>query len=72
MNNQRSAKSKGALKDEREERLVGAGLKWSVLASNSWNEMLEELRAYVADQIKQGRTWDGNGKSVSVLIFLVQ
>eukprot|EP00536_Pseudo-nitzschia_multiseries_P007419 jgi/Psemu1/195655/e_gw1.175.46.1 len=43
VNNQRSAKSKGSLKEEREKRLVDAGLKWSVLASNSWNEMLEEL-----------------------------
>jgi len=60
VNNQRSAKSKSALKDEREQRLVDAGLKWSVLASNSWNEMLEELRIYVQDTTKQGRKWDGN------------
>ena len=66
VNNQRSAKSKGTLKKEREKRLVDAGLKWSVLASNSWNEMLEELRIYVADQVKQGKKWDGNGK---VLMF---
>jgi hypothetical protein len=51
VNNQRSAKSKGVLKDDREDRLVKAGLKWSVLASNSWNEMLEELRLYVNDQV---------------------
>ena len=62
VNNQRSAKSKGTLKKEREKRLVDAGLKWSVLASNSWNEMLEELRTYVAEQVKQGKKWDGNGK----------
>jgi hypothetical protein len=62
VNNQRSAKSKNTLKDERETRLVNAGLKWSVLASNSWNEMLEELRVYVNDQIQQGKKWDGNGK----------
>eukprot|EP00533_Pseudo-nitzschia_delicatissima_P009699 CAMPEP_0116078032 /NCGR_PEP_ID=MMETSP0327-20121206/385_1 /TAXON_ID=44447 /ORGANISM="Pseudo-nitzschia delicatissima, Strain B596" /LENGTH=1264 /DNA_ID=CAMNT_0003568549 /DNA_START=103 /DNA_END=3898 /DNA_ORIENTATION=- len=60
VNNQRSAKSKGTLKNEREKRLVDAGLKWSVLASNSWNEMLEELRIYVADQVQQGKKWDGN------------
>eukprot|EP00526_Cylindrotheca_closterium_P002923 CAMPEP_0113658962 /NCGR_PEP_ID=MMETSP0017_2-20120614/32062_1 /TAXON_ID=2856 /ORGANISM="Cylindrotheca closterium" /LENGTH=1012 /DNA_ID=CAMNT_0000573397 /DNA_START=113 /DNA_END=3147 /DNA_ORIENTATION=+ /assembly_acc=CAM_ASM_000147 len=60
VNNQRSAKSKGNLKEDREKRLVDAGLKWSVLASNSWNEMLEELRMYVADQTKSGRKWDGN------------
>ena len=52
VNNQRSAKSKGVLKDDREKRLVDAGLKWSVLASNSWNEMLEELRVYVAEQVR--------------------
>lgn len=69
VNNQRSAKSKGTLKKEREKRLVDAGLKWSVLASNSWNEMLEELRIYVADQIKQGKKWDGNGKGL-IAFFL--
>lgn len=52
VNNQRSAKSKGVLKEERETRLVSAGLKWSVLASNSWNEMLEELRIYVSAQVR--------------------
>jgi hypothetical protein len=51
VNNQRSAKSKGNLKDERENRLVDAGLKWSVLASNSWNEMLEELRIYIKEYV---------------------
>lgn len=55
VNNQRSAKSKGNLKDDREKRLVEAGLKWSVLASNSWNEMLEELRMYVSDQVSRLR-----------------
>lgn len=61
INNQRSAKSKGVLKDDREKRLIDAGLKWSVLASNSWNEMLDELRVYVSEQTKAGRKWDGNG-----------
>ena len=60
VNNQRSAKSKGTLKEDREERLVAAGLKWSVLASNSWNGMLEELRIYVKEQTRDGRKWDGN------------
>ena len=60
VNNQRSAKGRGTLKDEREERLVEAGLKWSVMGPNSWNEMLEELRIYVKEQRKNGRTWDGN------------
>jgi hypothetical protein len=57
VNNQRSAKSKGVLKDDRENRLVNAGLKWSVLASNSWNEMLEELRIYVNDQVRTNKLW---------------
>ena len=51
INNQRSAKSKGTLKGEREQRLVNAGLKWSVLASNSWNEMLDELRIYIKEYV---------------------
>jgi hypothetical protein len=57
VNNQRSAKSKGVLKDDRENRLVNAGLKWSVLASNSWNEMLEELRIYVNEQVRTNTEW---------------
>ena len=60
VNNQRSAKAKGTLKDDREQRLISAGLKWSVLASNSWNEMLEELSIYIKDQHRQGKVWDGN------------
>lgn len=60
VNNQRSARSKGALKDDREQRLVDAGLKWSVLASNTWNLMLEELRVYIDEQARLGRKWDGN------------
>ncbi len=60
INNQRSAKSKGTLKDDREVRLVSTGLKWSVLTTNSWRDMLRELQIYVADQTKDGRPWDGN------------
>ncbi len=52
INNQRSAKSKGALKLERENRLVDTGLRWSVLTSNSWNKMLEELRIYAEEQVR--------------------
>jgi hypothetical protein len=40
INNQRSAKSKGSLKTEREERLISTGLKWSVLTTNAWTDML--------------------------------
>jgi hypothetical protein len=60
VNNQRSAKNKGTLKEDREQRLVDAGLKWSVLSSSSWDEMLKELGGYIKEQTKQGRQWDGN------------
>jgi hypothetical protein len=60
INNQRSAKAKGTLKDDREVRLVSTGLKWSVLTTNSWRQMLRELEIYVNEQTKGGRTWDGN------------
>jgi hypothetical protein len=60
VNNQRSAKSKGTLKDEREQRLVDSGLRWSVLAAGSWNHMLEELKIYIREQTHNGRKWDGN------------
>ena len=60
VNNQRSAKAKGNLREDREERLIAAGLKWSVVASNSWNEMLEELSLYIQEQHGQGKVWDGN------------
>ena len=60
INNQRSAKAKGTLKDDREVRLVSTGLKWSVLTTNSWRQMLRELEIYVHEQTKDGRPWDGN------------
>lgn len=60
INNQRSAKSKGSLKMEREVRLVRTGLKWSVLTTNAWTDMMEELRAYVKEKTKDGKPWDGN------------
>lgn len=60
VNNQRSAKSKGTLKADREDRLLQAGLKWSVMASNSWNETLDELRNYINEHTKDGKEWDGN------------
>lgn len=60
INNQRSAKAKGALKDDREVRLVSTGLKWSVLTTNSWRQMLRELEIYVDEQTKDGQLWDGN------------
>jgi Helicase associated domain len=60
VNNQRSAKAKGNLREDREERLIEAGLKWSVVSSNSWNEMLEELSIYIQEQHSLGIVWDGN------------
>mmetsp|Transcript_33958 Transcript_33958/g.74487 ORF Transcript_33958/g.74487 Transcript_33958/m.74487 type:complete len:1402 (+) Transcript_33958:287-4492(+) len=60
INNQRSAKTKGSLKPEREKRLLSTGLKWSVLSTNAWPDMLRELRRYVADKEARGETWDGN------------
>jgi len=60
INNQRSARNKGNLRAEREMKLVGTGLKWSVLASNPWQDMLQELRLYVQEKTKDGKAWDGN------------
>ena len=51
INNQRSAKSKGSLKPEREQRLVSTGLKWSVLTTNAWTDMMEELKLYVKEKV---------------------
>ncbi|KAL7449002.1 hypothetical protein ACHAWC_001111 [Mediolabrus comicus] len=59
INNQRSEKAAGTLKDDREARLVSTGLKWSVPKS-SWRDMFCELQIYVAEQTKDGRPWDGN------------
>ena len=52
INNQRSAKSKGSLKPEREQRLVSTGLKWSVLTTNAWTDMMEELKVYVTEKVR--------------------
>jgi len=61
INNQRSAHAKGSLKKDREERLVSAGLRWSVLATkNAFDDMLKELEIYIDEQAKQGIQWDGN------------
>lgn len=51
INNQRSAKNKGSLKADRESRLVSTGLKWSVLSTNAWPDMMNELRIYVRDKV---------------------
>ena len=66
INNQRSAKAKGTLKDDREVRLVSTGLKWSVLTTNSWRQMLRELEIYVNEQTKGGGTWVSAGIETKV------
>eukprot|EP00592_Proboscia_alata_P014773 CAMPEP_0194396170 /NCGR_PEP_ID=MMETSP0174-20130528/124833_1 /TAXON_ID=216777 /ORGANISM="Proboscia alata, Strain PI-D3" /LENGTH=1160 /DNA_ID=CAMNT_0039192193 /DNA_START=129 /DNA_END=3611 /DNA_ORIENTATION=+ len=60
INNQRSAKSKGSLKPDRDEKLFRTGLKWSVLTTNSWTDMMNELHIYVKEKAKDGNKWDGN------------
>ena len=60
INNQRSAKHKGSLKKDREVKLMSTGLKWSVLSTNSWQDMMEELHVYVSEKTKDGGDWDGN------------
>lgn len=60
INNQRSAKNKGTLKEDRESRLVSTGLKWSVLSTNAWPDMMEELRIYVKAKTQDLSEWDGN------------
>jgi Helicase associated domain len=60
INNQRSAKHKGVLKKEREIKLMSTGLKWSVLSTNSWQDMMDELLLYVSEKTKDGSEWDGN------------
>jgi len=60
VNNQRSAKHKGTLKRDRELRLVSTGLKWSVLSTNTWSDMMSELKTYIEDKTKNGKEWDGN------------
>jgi hypothetical protein len=68
INNQRSAKAKDTLKDDREVRLVSTGLKWSVLTTNSWRQMLHELEIYVREQTKDGRPWVSRTYKTSPMI----
>ena len=69
INNQRSAKAKGTLKDDREVRLVSTGLKWSVLTTNSWKQMLDELESYAKSQLKNGRSWDVSEESPLIVLY---
>merc|ERR1712183_2671 len=57
--NQRAAKHKGLLKPDRQKRLEDTGLKWTVLSTNAWSDMMHELRLYVLDKTKNGQKWNG-------------
>ena len=52
VNNQRCCKAKGNLKKDREEKLISTGLKWSVLVTNSWQDMMHELKLYVKEKVR--------------------
>ena len=39
---------------------MSTGLKWSVLSTNSWQDMMDELLLYVTEKTKDGSEWDGN------------
>jgi hypothetical protein len=43
-----------------EQALEQLGLKWSMLATTSWDSMYETLCDYVAERTKDGSEWDGN------------
>jgi len=58
--NQRAAKHKGLLKPDRLKRLESTGLKWTVLSTNAWTDMMQELRLYVMEKTKDGQVWNGN------------
>lgn len=60
VNNQRSAKAKGNMRRDREEKLERTGLRWSNTPSNSWQDMMDELQVYIDEKTKGGRKWDGN------------
>jgi hypothetical protein len=69
INNQQSTKAKEALKDDREVRLVSTGLKWSVLTTNSWRQMLQELEVYIPEQTKDGRLWASKDFETTLMIL---
>jgi hypothetical protein len=60
VNNQRSAKAKGNMRRDREEKLESTGLRWSNTPTNSWQHMMDELLAYIDEKTKGGKKWDGN------------
>lgn len=60
VNRQRSMFQAGKLRKDRQLELERIGLKWSMLATTSWDVMFDTLVVYVACQNKDGKTWDGN------------
>lgn len=60
MNRQRSLYQAGKLRKDRQQALERVGLKWSMLATTSWESMYETLCDYVQSKTKEGGEWDGN------------
>ena len=60
VNRQRSMFQAGKLRKDRQLSLEKIGLKWSMLATTSWESMFETLCQYVEEKKKGGAEWDGN------------
>ena len=60
VNRQRSMFQAGKLRKDRQLALENIGLKWSMLATTSWESMFETLCQYVEEKKKGGAEWDGN------------
>jgi hypothetical protein len=60
VNRQRSMFQAGKLRKDRQLSLEKIGLKWSMLATTSWESMFETLCQYVEEKKKGGNEWDGN------------
>ena len=60
VNRQRSLYQAGKLRKDRQLALESVGLKWSMLATTSWESMYETLVEYVNEKKKKGIKWDGN------------
>jgi Helicase associated domain len=60
VNRQRSLFQAGKLRKDRQLALEKVGLKWSMLATTTWDEMFETLEEYVKEKTRNGAKWDGN------------
>jgi hypothetical protein len=60
VNRQRSLFQAGKLRKDRQQALERVGLKWSMLATTSWDSMYDTLCDYVQSKTKDGSEWDGN------------